>query len=1466
MARQTLMWTTLPNGITPDGRSLRVSVMVSPRLDPETRPAVLASFFPDWEDWPRTLSQATFHVSCGGATVKVRATQATGLNRVDDRVGVADSHVWRALFGDTLPVRGFAFKDLSDSHVLSYDTAATEGLVRHLYGELARRADGNLPRVSDLVDDPEWKALVEAVRVIDGRLSDERTGLRDVGLQFDAFRNGGLKVGGANVDTLARLQLFHTPPLKPAPVVKQPRRDDPRIDATWMEYEHSDLPAGDDLARQIDFHQVVAAMNAYPTLLRRLGLVVDLLIDREAFTPAPDAPLRTVVDFPEDALRVRRRADIGPITHAQLAADRFQPVPSPHPPADAFRVRDGLLDLDPSRFTVLQTDVDGAGLKLMGFARTLARLSPEDQRPDPVTRFEKEAGVPSLRTPGLLLAQSGRGGMLQDRFGANKTKNDRAELIAEGLAGATALQLWAEDLVRGFRVDVWDRTTGTWHSLMRREAVYSLSDGAVTVSPNGGEEEATLRLGATTSPDPSSNADIVYLHEALVAWAGWSLAAPPPGRAIGRDDGVDKNVSQAEPELPPGIRFSSRFRAVRGSLPRLRFGREYWLRGRVVDLAGNSLDDQEEDFGPERPRDHARPYLRYEPVEPPAVALVKRAEDGITEPPAEGESMERLAIRSFNDRPADNAVPSAQVARRFAVPPQVSVRHAEHHGRLDAGGRVDAAAFTMLANQKDLDATQPGAALVEETLPLKGPLDPTPVPVVFAVYREGERLTYLPDPLAETVAVRILGHPGIPPSAITDVPLYPAGVWPEARPFTIELYEQPGDAPRYDPASHALRVPLGKADRARVRLSLRLSREALHRVMGIWRWIPEADQAALEPMALDGQHWMLTPWREIEVVHAVQRPLITPEFLTLFVTRGRNDTCAVPRFLASCSLKSTDRIDLLARWHEPQDDASAVQRSDPRAAEVEVALIDRARGDTAFATKITDPTTYATRSAGQPLGGIPEHTIEGDDTIGVAWKSRDLVLTKRHEFGDTRYRRIEYWMEATTKFREYMPPEVLLGSDGTPTDDHIKVVGPTTVSWIPSSAPPPAPAVLYVVPTFGWVRARDAAGNPSSWRRGGGLRVYLDRPWSVSGYGEMLAVVLPPASFAGDPETQPAAEPYNKYVTQWGNDPIWQSRFVSGLAPRRANFPLARTAKDPSGAWLPAGAPAQEADQPPGAFPVTGLVPPGVSSALGGSVELAPHDVHYDAERRLWYCDIEVDQGGAYWPFIRLALARYQPTSVDGAHLSEVVLADVMPLAADRWLNVKPTRNERTRRVSVFGIGYSDSSGHVEAAAAPSMSVVDRLTGTVTTLRPASVSPTSVIEVWVERLDPARGEDFGWERIPAREASPGPAGPAEADLGVSVRDEVFAFVPAHEVSRALELHHTRRFSELLADGLLGSVQSLFKLWEGEVSLPPSRPEGARFRLVVAEYEEYLVDDSRPYDKVPTRKDRRLVFVEHVELT
>ena len=45
-------------------------------------------------------------------------------------------------------------------------------------------------------------------------------------------------------------------------------------------------------------------------------------------------------------------------------------------------------------------------------------------------------------------------------------------------------------------------------------------------------------------------------------------------------------------------------------------------------------------------------------------------------------------------------------------------------------------------------------------------------------------------------------------------------------------------------------------------------------------------------------------------------------------------------------------------------------------------------------------------------------------------------------------------------------------------------------------------------------------------------------------------------------------------------------------------------------------------------------------------IDVAGHEVNYDAERQLWYCDMQIDAGNTYYPFIRLALVRYQPNSL----------------------------------------------------------------------------------------------------------------------------------------------------------------------------------------------------------------------------
>jgi hypothetical protein len=1444
MAQQSLIWTALPNGYTPDGNSLCLSILLSPRLDPESEPQLLQTFFPDWEDWPKRLRDARFDITFNGQTVSVRGDDTTGPNRVDTRLGLAESDVWQALFKHDLSVRSFMYKDLSNNAVLSYDTVAMAEMVENLYRDLARATGDNMPLVSDIVEDRNWRTLVSQILELDGSFVDRETGLRNPLIQFDTVLSDDGHGGQSRM--LQRFQLFHTPPATPKPR-HEARQDDARIGARWLEYQRQKMPAKEDLAKQLDFHQVIAAMGSYPTLLRKLGLVVDLLLDPDSFSAAANAALSVKITFAPGTLQIPRTGDAGPDTRALLNSTQFQTVSDQNA---ELQVKDGLLDIDPSRFSLLQVDVDSAGLKVMNFARSLGRRGDVEERVDPITRHEEEIGAPSLRTGGLMLVHRNRRVFLKKRFDRNKSGNSNIE--SQFLGASNSVSLHVEDLVRGYRIDIWDSTTTKWHSLCRRTARYELDDGATIIEAKP-EEESTIRLAATKSADPTSNPNLLYLHEALVSWTGWSLAAPPPGRAIKPDDSVDKTRTESETEVPPGLKFKSSFKPVPQSLPRLRFGRSYWIRARAVDLAGNSLAPQEEDFGSEQPNDRARPYLRYEPVAAPVITLLSQG--GSIEKPAEGESMARIAIRSFNDTPAENLVPSHQVAHRVAAPPRASVRDAEQHGKLDSSGKVDSTTFNLLANQKDVDPRDATAAIYEVKIPMQGPLESEPAPTTFAVYEAGRALTYLPDPMALEVAVRIFDHPNIADAEIITIPLYPTGEWPDAQTFTIEVYDDSNEKPYFDTVNRKLRVPLPKASRAKIRLSMKLKNDELEK-MGIFAWLSDADKAAQRNRAHNGQHWMLTPWSVVEVVHAVQRPLIKPEIQSISIElRPIGATWAQPKILSDCSINSTDHLDLFAEWHEPLDDADVPESAAGPA--------DRLRQDVAFPVKITDTRTYATRLNGSKAGGFPDHTINGQDLIGVNTPVNKLLPVKMHEFHDTRYRRIEYWFDATTRFREFLPNYLLTALEGdkrVPVETNIKVTGSRAVTWIPNSAPPPAPKVLYIIPTFGWIRTTDTEFRKSSWRRGGGLRVYLDRTWNASGYGEMLAVVLPPAEFAGNPDNQPKEHPYKKYVTQWGNDPIWDSPFVSGIAPKRSNFPLARYAPDANGGWLPPGAPESEKDQKPGPFTVTELQPPMISPESGADVEVAPHDVFYDADRQLWYCDIEIEAGSSYFPFVRLALARYQPISSDGAHLSNIVLADFMALTADRWLVVMPTPTDSTNyHVAVFGVSYKESSAHHEATHSPAMSEFNPLTGQVTDLTPATVTGSSIIEVWVEKLDTRLGEDFGWQRINNFTSTPLSTSEISPQTNPTGSAAAKDWLKAEEFLADTELGNQTR------DQLIDKLRAWQKLWEGEVFLPPHPNEGDRYRIVIAEYEEYLIDDDRPYDRVPTRKDRRLVFVEHVEL-
>jgi hypothetical protein len=66
------------------------------------------------------------------------------------------------------------------------------------------------------------------------------------------------------------------------------------------------------------------------------------------------------------------------------------------------------------------------------------------------------------------------------------------------------------------------------------------------------------------------------------------------------------------------------------------------------------------------------------------------------------------------------------------------------------------------------------------------------------------------------------------------------------------------------------------------------------------------------------------------------------------------------------------------------------------------------------------------------------------------------------------------------------------------------------------------------------------------------------------------------------------------------------------------------------------------------------------------SVRVLGYQPEYDQASRRWFVDIALNATGALWPFVRLAVARYQPQSIAGCELS--------PVAFTSWVQPLPTR------------------------------------------------------------------------------------------------------------------------------------------------------------------------------------------------
>ena len=741
-----------------------------------------------------------------------------------------------------------------------------------------------------------------------------------------------------------------------------------------------------------------------------------------------------------------------------------------------------------------------------------------------------------------------------------------------------------------------------------------------------------------------------------------------------------------------------------------------------------------------------RPFLRWEPVPPPAVVPLKAY--------TEAESLRVLVVRSNVEQDADTlaitVTPPSTESQRHLAPPKTSQVQAELHGVFDEG--IDTTAPPAAAAQarremlaialredgsffdlqvphptdpKGAPTPQPGVRLLPEpvgndhhnphapaqplkVLPPAAGVDAArvlnkgdaPAPGQYIVHDTQKlALPYLPDPMARGVSLvfheagagRIIAFPWGTEGITVDFD----GRWPHPQPFLLTL----AGGPRLDAriAGHRIDIHLPAGDVQRFRLSSALPKDRLG-WLGVWRSFSTTitSDPAVREAAADGLLWALSPSEMVTLVHAVPRPVMAPRPTQVNIFRVGGSTLAALLGGIEVHGPSTESVSVDARWTDTVDDPAL-----PAPVEHDATMA-------AFTTKVLAHEQIVPLWVGDQFVDAP------------GWE--DVWLhSALHAFPDTRHHRVRYRFRATTRFREYFAPEVLTPEPSKPLDDGMSVVSDELEISVPSTVAPEPPKVHSVLPLFRWSDGEEPE-QPFGRRhtRGAGVRIYLERPWYSSGNGELLAVLLAQGTSdtAGYPPP-PHPEEGFPFVSQWGSDPAWLAPGVEKRPLRLVDFESGLSlygVDDRTRAGLPVAAPValplplpprKDAPQQPSTVPVM---------ALG-------YRPQYSKERGLWYVDIAFSPRATFWPFLRLALARYQPESVAGKHLSTPVRADFVQVAPERTASVSRT-DDRHVRVVVSGF-----TGHRNR-------------------RPkawgAAVRDHRVVVARLQEFDPAVGGDLGW--------------------------------------------------------------------------------------------------------------------------
>ena len=1088
-----------------------------------------------------------------------------------------------------------------------------------------------------------------------------------------------------------------------------------------------------------EFHRELGKLAFHPWLLETLGLAIQTEIDPELLQGG-SALYVSHVD-----------TDAGPITPAiqtrvvcNSGGDYFTKERSPDERYYRGCVRLAVQEDCEPAFVLEQLDIDAAAEKIFQAAQSM-----KSQFESGVGTSERKAVLASLPTTGISLL------MKKPSEKAAQAAFERIKRLDCAVHNGVE-DCYAEDLIIGFRPDIAPLAPdelggacyGQWKSLVGRRLDSLVMEGSDWAKDFDKlpQDEAIIttyaRVPVPNEGDKNSEAKSnIRLHfEEVFRWRGWSLAAPPVE--------CEEAFQSLTGPLPALV---ASYQAA-GGLPKQRIGWGYVVGMRVVYADGRSisLDEAKSVYdsnampacklgtsivGSTSGADYFMPFFRYEPIQPPDVHLRER----LNHDKIPTERSDYLTVAS-----SGTGELLVRATERALVPPRIDLEAAIRMGMFDEEqARRVPPEGAFVGVELNSDGSFPGVGHIG-------------IAKIFGFDQGGEtcyvetegairpNVPYLPDPWARRLIIGIYRRADDMLMGFEYFDYYEDGrKWPDCRRLLLrvegvitETLRPEGYEVEWHDAMLVIKVVPGMALRLRIwhemteqmladsgvieamanylnndadcRAALGIAdccdgdlndvRDRLIRCMSRWH---ERFSSDLKPYLVSGRpardinltsFSMLNPVKLVEAVHVVPVPVRAPHFSEAEPLKGRlaaslptrnsfiaqrfevlreNRGETVCKFAGDIEFHraSTARLECIAAWDEVTDEQGTIfQRNHQRhpmfSIEPIVGALDFPNKDITSELP-PDNDLLLLKENRTSVGRVDNEDIQ------------NRVL--HYDFGDAKARLVNFSLRATSRFLKDFPENRL---------SKVRETGPETSRWVKATMPPAPPVVAYVVPLLESIgETRDNARIQR--RQGGWFRVWLERPWYTSGDGELLALVCwPPDIFRprggaadylidkarawGTLGKDEVPDRLSGLYTGWGLDPIWE---------QSANLK-----------YIPPGAFSNRLD-----VGVVQVVPsqllqgdkPCPSDQLG----LALYKPLYHERERRWYADIHIQpEEEAYFPFVRLALARYQPNAIEGCELSEIVTSEFIQLLPERSASVRVQKGKSEKASSFVHITISGPS------------------------------------------------------------------------------------------------------------------------------------------------------------------------------